>query len=161
MKDGLVDGQRVMTAESGSALEAARQLITEYAATLGCGPCFENIERDLASLPHPYVPPGGRLLVLYSGPEAAGCVGVRCLDERHAEMGRLFIRPAFRGRGYGKELAERALEAARDMGFSSMRLYTLPAMETAIAMYRGMGFREVAPYTVKPLDGALYMERSL
>ncbi len=152
---------RFVGAEIGIPLEDARQLVTEYAASLGCGPCFENIERDVASLPHPYVLPGGRLWVLYAGGQAAGCVGVRRLSDGCAEMGRLYVRPDYRDQGYGKALALKALETGRAMGSSCMRLYTLPTMVSAIVLYRGMGFRDIPCYTGKPLEGALYMERSL
>ena len=91
-----------------------------------------------------------------------GCVGVRRLGHRCAEMGRLDVRPSYRGRGYGKALAAKALETDRTLGRSCMCLYTLPRMSAAHALYwAAMGFQDIPCCTGKPLEGALYMEKSL
>ena len=77
-------------------------------------------------------------------------------------MKRLYVRPPFRGDKIGKKLAERVIEEARRLGYSSMRLDSHPpSMEAAIKMYRKLGFREVSPDPIDPVPGLIYMELSL
>ena len=78
------------------------------------------------------------------------------------ELKRLWVRPAFRGRHAGRALTEAALAAAREIGYSSIKLDTIPSiMAEAVAMYRSLGFTDCAPYYQSAIAGSLYMERAL
>ena len=69
-------------------IETARALFREYAAWLRVDLCFQNFAEELASLPGLYAPPRGRLLVAWLDGEAMGCVALRPLSHRDAEIRR-------------------------------------------------------------------------
>lgn len=152
---------RLSQAEEASQVEEARRLFHEYADASGVDLCFQNFAQELASLPGDYAPPTGLLIVAYDGDEAAGCVALRRVEDGVCEMKRLYVRPAFRGTGLGRTLAERIVGDARALGYERIRLDTLPSMGAAIALYRSLGFSETSPYRYNPVEGALYMELEL
>jgi putative acetyltransferase len=155
---------RLFRAETAAQLAQARTLFMEYAEAMpGIDLCFQNFDRELKELPGAYAPPDGRLLLAAAGEdeEPAGCVALRRLGADTCEMKRLYVRPRFRGRRLGLELAQAIISEARAIGYRRMLLDTLPIMGDAIKLYRSLGFKEIAPYYHNPVEGALFMELSL
>jgi putative acetyltransferase len=147
---------------SGDDVEHVRELFREYEAWLGIDLCFQNFEKELAELPGKYAPPEGRLVLALENGNVAGCVALRKIGEGICEIKRLFLRPAFRRKGLGRQLAERIIRDAREIGYERMRLDTLPPkMDGAIALYRSLGFKEIEPYYDNPVPGARFMELDL
>ncbi|GAC1355182.1 MAG: N-acetyltransferase [Variovorax sp.] len=165
-------------------LDATRRIFRDHADALGIDLAFQGFEQELASLPGDYTAPRGALLLALldagnappeasaapsaavlargSGPPAlvGGCCALRPFDTvdypNAAEMKRLYVRPAFRGLGLGRQLAEAILDAARAAGYASVLLDTLDEMETARMLYQDLGFVEVPPYYHNPVAGAHY-----
>ena len=153
---------RFRQAEAAHDIQQVRELFEEYAAWLGINLCFQNFDKELASLPGDYAPPTGRLFLAEDGDEVIGCVALRKIGDRLGEMKRLYVRPAFRGRGLGRTLTEKLIAEAKHIGYASLRLDTLPGkMDQAIAMYRSLGFYEIPPYYKNPVEGATFMELDL
>jgi ribosomal protein S18 acetylase RimI-like enzyme len=86
---------------------------------------------------------------------------LRPLEAETCEMKRLYVRPAFRAHGVGRRLIDRIIQAAKDAGYGTMRLDSLPSMQAAIALYRQSGFREILPYRSNPVAGTIFLERQL
>ena len=140
-------------------IEQTRALFLEYADSLGFSLCFQSFDEELKNLPGAYSAPSGRLLLALYDQQAAGCVALRNLEANICEMKRLFVRPAYRGKGLGRILVERVIAEARAIGYERMRLDTIASsMKDAVELYRRMGFKEIAPYRANPIEGALYME---
>lgn len=143
-------------------LDTARALFREYTAALDFDLDFQDIEEELAALPGPYARPEGIILLAEVDDEPAGIVALKPFDAPGVcEMKRLYVRPQYRGRGLGRALGTAILEAARRLGYETMRLDTVASMTPARELYRSLGFEERPPYYHNPLDDVVYMERVL
>ena len=138
-------------------LDAVRELFREYVDSLGVDLAFQDVETELAELPWEYA----AILLGRIGADIVGCVAVRPLEDGACEMKRLYVRPQARGSGLGRALAEAAIGRARELGFESMRLDTLPTMQSARALYRSLGFEETESYRFNPIEGTSFMELRL
>lgn len=151
--------------QSPNELAAASMIFKEYGDSLGIDLSFQGFEHELAHLPGLYAAPRGTLLLAWVEGQLAGCCALRPIDEvdvaNAAEMKRLYVRPAFRRFGLGRLLAEAVLNAARQMGYSSVLLDTLDDMEAARALYEELGFVEVPPYYHSPIAGSHYLRVDL
>ena len=144
---------RLVEATSAAQIDAVRKLFSEYVRTVDAPECFVGFAQELASLPGEYR--------LFLADHDAGCVALRLLAPDTAEMKRLYVRPAHRGKGLGRALAEGAIAAAREAGCTRIVLDTLPQMREAQAMYALLGFKPIGPYLREPTPGALCFELRL
>ena len=90
----------------------------------------------------------------------AGCGGILFVpasdgEPAFGELKRMYVRPAFRGRGLGHVLIEHLAELARARGLDRLRLETGIHQRAAIALYERAGFRPIGafpPYRDDPLS---------
>ncbi|HET6979639.1 MAG TPA: GNAT family N-acetyltransferase [Pyrinomonadaceae bacterium] len=154
--------KQLFQATTDEHINAARTLFQEYEAGLGISLCFQNFEQELKNLPGDYAPPDGRLFLAFENDELAGCIALRKLGDGVCEMKRLFVRPGYRASGLGRFLAESLIDEARKLGYTQMRLDTIPGkMDKAIALYQSLGFVEIDPYRDNPVAGAKFLELKL
>ncbi|HEU4416975.1 MAG TPA: GNAT family N-acetyltransferase [Candidatus Angelobacter sp.] len=156
----------IFQAETPEQIETARAMIVEYATWLEFNLCFQGFEEEMRTLPGKYAPPAGRLLLALWDGKPAGVIALRPLESAQdrdlCEMKRLYVRPAYRGHGIGRSLADRIIAEAEKIGYRRMRLDTISGkMEDAIAMYRRLGFAETEPYYNSPVGETKFMERAL
>ena len=78
--------------------------------------------------------------------EAAGCGGIKLIGQEYGELKRMYVRPAFRGGGFGKMILDRLAEHAREHGVALVRLETGIHQEAAIRLYERAGFRRIGPF---------------
>ncbi len=151
----------IRNADGSADFAAARALFEEYQQSLGFSLCFQNFDVELAGLPGAYAPPEGRLLLAFADGAPAGCIALRKIGEGTCEMKRLWVRPAFRGTGLGRRLAETFMAEARAIGYRRIRLDTLPSMSAAQALYLSLGFADIPPYNDHPIEGTRFREAVL
>jgi GNAT superfamily N-acetyltransferase len=152
---------QLVPAHTPDQLAVVRQLFREYADEIQADLCFQGFQQELAGLPGKYAPPRGCLLLACDEAELAGCVALRPLDGETCEMKRLYVRPAFRGTGLGRQLAQAVIARARAIGYRRMRLDTLRSMTSARTLYATLGFVEIPAYYENPLPGPVYLELNL
>jgi len=154
---------RIDAAVTAGDFDLARVLVQEYVDWLGVDLCFQNYEAEFAALDTFYGPPMGRLFLAWVDGKAAGCIGVHALAAPgEGELKRLFVRPEYRGLGLGRALVERAIAAAREIGYRRLRLDTWPPrMPEAEALYRGFGCEITPPYYNNPVEGVIFLKLEL
>ena len=113
-----------------------------------------------------YLPPEGIYYVLQVKGKIGGMGALRKLKNEVGEIKRMYIKPEYRKKGYGKAMLNQLLKKGKEFGFSTVRLDTGKFMEAAQYVYRSAGFqeREKYPETEVPLllqPFWLYMEKSL
>ncbi|MGX5656603.1 GNAT family N-acetyltransferase [Geodermatophilus nigrescens] len=160
---GHAPGVRVREAGDGDHA-AVRRMLTAYHLTTerekGCP------VDDAARLPSAYRaeiaagrPATGRLFLLLD--DDAGAVGTYVLaptpDRSTAELKRLWIEPAERGRGLGELALRDAVRRCADAGTGTLRLSVWEWRSAAISLYRRMGFTDHPPWDPRP--GLVFLGR--
>ena len=108
-----------------------RRIFREYSRLVGANFRWEGFDEELRSLPLPYLPPRGALLVAERSGRILGMVALRPWSGRSCEMKRLYVRPRYQGYGLGRALILAILREARTLGYTRMRLDTLYWMRAA------------------------------
>ena len=150
-----------VTVERGSNLESVKTLFEEYANSLGVDLSFQGFQDELKNLPGDYVKPGGSIILAKVEGLPAGCVAMKKIDSNICEMKRLYLREQYKGFGLGKDLALKIIERARELGYSYMRLDTLPTMDKAQKLYKALGFYDIDAYVFNPIEGTRFLELKL
>ena len=85
----------------------------------------------------------------------ASCGGIKLFGSQYGELKRMYVRPQFRGLGFGKLMIEHLAAYAREQGVFLLRLETGIYQREAIGLYERMGFYQsppFGPYTADPLS---------
>jgi GNAT superfamily N-acetyltransferase len=139
----------------------ARRLVREYAASLDVDLSFQNFEQELEHFSIEYAAPQGAVLLAEEAGQYVACIGVRRFSEDIGEIKRLYVVPAARGRGLGRLLVERVIVVARELGYRSLLLDTLPFMKEAQALYVSLGFEPTTAYRFNPVAGSAFLRLDL
>ena len=133
----------------------------EFFALIGShDPSFDPARQPPAPLAGFTPAHGGTFLIAELDDAPVGCAGLKRLDDDTAELRRVFVREGARGRGVGRALVAATLQAARDLGYTRIRLDTGSYLHAAQALFRASGFREIGDYNGNPF-AALWMEVEL
>ncbi|WP_030666334.1 GNAT family N-acetyltransferase [Streptomyces rimosus] len=153
--------------DSPAATALFREYYTEVAARYhvvnGFPPITpQEIDEGVAEYPvGQFVLPHGELFVVRRGEDAAGCGGLLLLEGgRTAELKRVFIRKAWRGRGAAGALMRGLERRAAELGAERLRLDTRSDLVEAVAMYRAYGYGEIAAYKEDPYSD-LFFEKAV
>ena len=146
---------------SASLWETARALVREYAASLNVSLDFQNFDDELLHFESEYAPPAGIFLLARNETEFLGCGALRRFSATECEMKRLYVRPAGRKLGLGRQIADALIAEAKSLGYTRMLLDTLPTMHSAQSLYKSLGFVPTEPYRFNPIVGSAYLKLDL
>lgn len=96
--------------------------------------------------PSEMLPPTGTYLVGWVGDQAVAGGGLRKLTERTAEIKRMYVDRAWRGKGIAAVLLEGLEDVARELGYRALRLDTGALQPHARRLYERAGYRSITPY---------------
>jgi pimeloyl-ACP methyl ester carboxylesterase/GNAT superfamily N-acetyltransferase len=105
-------------------------------------------------------PPDGRWLVAWSDGRPVGCAGLKRIDERSAEIKRIYVVPGARGSGVARALLARLEEAARAIGYDVVRLDTGAKQQASVALFTSSGYDPIGDYNGNPV-AAYWFEKRL
>ena len=121
----------------------ARALIAELEAQLGSlypresqhGYSVEKLIKEAVAF-----------FVIHDDGTAAGCGGIQLFGTDYGELKRMYVRPQFRGLGFGRLMLDHLAFYARQRGVGLSRLETGIHQHAAIALYESAGFQSVPPF---------------
>lgn len=113
---------------------------------------------DIDSLAQPHV----HLFVAREEGRALGCGAFVRGEAGQAEMKRVFVDPAARGKGVGRAIMEVLEREAATLGVALMQLETGIKQHEAIALYRKCGYVERGPFgAYRPDPLSVFMEKRI
>lgn len=94
-----------------------------------------------------FSPPGGAFVVGFVNDVAVCAAGIKDLGGGAAELKRMYVAPAFRGRGIARALLGTVEKTARDMGYQRV---CLDSKASTWPIYLAAGYTEVPNYNDNP-----------
>jgi GNAT superfamily N-acetyltransferase len=149
-----VDEIRFEQVESEKQKQEAAALIREYLEwqndrlrrDYGMEFDVEAMVKSDPSDTHKFYPPDGRFYLAFYQNQIAGVGCLKRLEAEVAEVQRMYVLPAYRGKGIGRAMINQLINEARSMGCRRFRLESLEFLEAAHSLYRSAGFRDIDPY---------------
>jgi len=105
-------------------------------------------------------PPTGRWLVAYRDGRAVGCGGLKRIDERTAEIKRIYVTPDARGAGVARALLRSLEQASTHAGYEVVRLDTGPEQQASVKLFSSSGYEPIGDYNGNPV-AAYWFEKRL
>lgn len=124
---------------------AIKELVFSVLREYGLSPDPAGTDSDLDDIDAHYFARGGWFGVLVIDGTIAASVGIYPEDSRTCELRKMYCLPAFRGKGYGRQLLDHALAQAKALKFKRVVLETASPLKEAIALYQRYGFTPFEP----------------
>ena len=137
-------------------IDEVKDLFVEYVRSLGVSASL----REFHGLEDKYKGEGEALYIAFIDNKPAGCVALRYVDSNTAAMKRLYVRPAFRHSSLGSNMAKLVVEDAREFGYKTLLLDSLPSMENAKELYTNLGFKKLDD-TKRPVKTVVHLSLPL
>lgn len=151
----------IYIAQSDIDIAAVKDVFLEYIefieAYLGQSLGFQGTDKEFANFPVSY----DALILGRIGGAAVGACGVKPFQDDICELKRLYCRPAGRGHNLGEKLMQKALSAARQLGYNTIYLDTDPGLVHANRIYERLGFTDIERYYENPMGCSRYMALKL
>ena len=102
------------------------------------------------------------VVLAYESDIAVGCGCFKKFDEASAEIKRMYVAPASRGKGISKKILTELEKWAKETGYYRTILETGTAQTEAISLYKNSGYTSTENYgPYIGLSGSICMEKNL
>ncbi len=121
-----------------------RTVMTEYGAT---GEGYSIHDPEVDAMFEAYDHDRAAFFVVEKNGKVLGCAGIAPLTggaEDICELKKMYFYPELRGQGFGRQIIERCLSAARSIGYGLCYLETIESMTEANRLYQRTGFKKLA-----------------
>jgi putative acetyltransferase len=135
-------------AHASGVLDVIGAVFVEYTMTFDPS----DFDSDLLDIQRHYAERGGVFSVVVDDGRVVGTVAAVPKSETTCELKRLYLLPAYRGRGHGRALMEHILGWARGAGFREAVAWSDVRLETAHKVYDRMGFERVGERVIDDID---------
>ena len=151
---------RVRLAEEPYDGPGAKLLVPDYVAEIRS--MYPDWTPDVPPrlMPEDVEPPAGRWLVAYRAGDPVGCAALKRLDDRTAEIKRVYVAPEARGTGVARALLARLEQIAQDIGYTRLRMDTGARQPASVALFGSLGYGRIADYNGNPV-AAYWFEKRL
>jgi GNAT superfamily N-acetyltransferase len=105
----------------------------------------EAVQQDIEKIDK-FLPPNGRLILAFIDGKACGIGCLKSINDEIGEIKRMYVDPSFRNIGAGRAILQALLKAAKETGYTKVRLDSPKFMEAAHSLYRSFGFKDIPVY---------------
>ncbi len=105
-------------------------------------------------------PPAGRWVVAYRDSQPVGCAALKRLDDRTAEIKRVYVAPEARAAGVARAMLARLEQIAHAVGYTTVRMDTGARQPASVALFTSSGYERIADYNGNPV-AAYWFEKRL
>ena len=102
------------------------------------------------------------VIIAYANDIAIGCGCFKIYDQKTIELKRMFVDPAFRGKGIASAMVKELEVWAKELGFEEAVLETGNKQPEAIQMYKRLGYSIAEkPDQVQEIGHSVFMKKRL
>ena len=102
------------------------------------------------------------VIVAYDNDVPVGSASFKKYDDECAEVKRVFVKQAYRGKGISNKLMELIENVARKQGYQYLILESGEPLVAAMALYRKIGYKVIPNYgQYKDMPGSICMKKKL
>ncbi len=130
--------QKISEQEQKEIADLVVQVMTEDGFTFD-----PKLYKDLKQLQKTYCEKGGTIKVIRDTDKIIGCVMVKRISSKEAQIMRLRLLSGYRGQGLGKLLLTRALEFCKENNFKKITTHSSDKNTKALNLFRSSGFMEI------------------
>lgn len=148
--DTSIELRQIVPRDNATLASIIRESLTEFGADRPGTVYFDKATDNLFAL---FQTEQSRYFVAVASTKILGGGGIfptSGLPEDTCELVKMYLLPEARGKGIGKLLINKCIEAAQEFGFKNMYLETLPELKKAVKVYEKSGFT----YLDKPLGNS-------
>ncbi|UMB61645.1 GNAT family N-acetyltransferase [Lutibacter sp. A80] len=135
--------REIIAEDNPKIAKAIRSILIEFGAPK-VGTAYADTALD--TLSENYTNKKSIYFVIEKNGEIFGGAGIKKLDNYKGnicELQKMYFKPEARGIGLGSKMMDICLQKAKEFGFESCYLETLPYMEGARKLYRKTGFKDL------------------